>query len=319
MFNEKKSLPHISLWLPEWEKDAVIADLDGPPFKQVKSLRLFGVYFDEEDDFLMTDPLIELYEEIKQKRNDDQELILSIVNDYVKDEGPTIQKDSTLLHRLIKDDPSRQQHIEEIVQLTARFEIDGIEIDYERIDEKDIDHYIQFIQDLYERLKERNKSLYVVLEPNFNFQIDLPRGPQYSVMAYNVHGYHSGPGAKATFSFLEELMSKLQEAKQPIDIALATGGFIWSEKGEITAVTEKDVERILDEHKITVSRDKKSSALSFEFEYEKENHEVWYADVQTLQDWIHHIKRHDATYHHFPLWRFGGLSEDVLNWIEGSP
>ena len=60
---------------------------------------------------------------------------------------------------------------------------------------------ISYFRRALPRAFQKDVTLHVVLEPRFPFDVKLPDGPHYTVMAYNVHGYHSGPGAKATFLF----------------------------------------------------------------------------------------------------------------------
>lgn len=122
-------------------------------------------------------------------------------------------------------------------------------------------------------------TLHVVLEPSFPFDVKLPNGPSYTVMAYNVHGYHSGPGAKATFSFLNDLVKKIKKSNQDLAIAFATGGFDWGAEGKTVALTELEVEQILAETQAEKKRDKTSGAVYFTYiDDSRISHEIWYAD-----------------------------------------
>ncbi|CAM5335549.1 Glycosyl transferase OS=Lysinibacillus sphaericus OX=1421 GN=LS41612_05140 PE=4 SV=1 [Lysinibacillus sphaericus] len=83
------------------------------------------------------------------------------------------------------------------MQIVEQYQVKGIEIDYEKVAKEDLPKYILFLEELYQQLSKKNITLNVVLEPRFPFDMKLPDGPKYTVMAYNVHGYHSGTWSKS--------------------------------------------------------------------------------------------------------------------------
>ncbi len=310
---KNKNKLQLSMWLPEWQKSSAIEDTKNSR-QGLEDIRVFGAYFNSNDQLLLTDNAIEMLSQTHKQFNDTHHVILTLINDYVTENAASVQKDSKLLHRLLQDSATRQKHIDNIIQIIDLYQINGIEIDYEKVTNEDIPNYVLFLEELYQQLSKKNVSLHVVLEPRFPFDVKLPNGPKYTVMAYNVHGYHSGPGAKATFTFLDELMKKIQKSNQNLAIAFATGGFEWVAQGQTIALTEIEAEQLLAKTKAVKQRDAGSSAVYFNFLDENNiRHEVWYADQETLEKWITHVQK--KSYNEIVLWRAGGLSTETLNWI----
>lgn len=311
---KNKNKLQLSIWLPEWQKKHALEDVQNSQ-QGLQDIRVFGAYFNSKDQLLLTDNAIEMLQHTQQQFNATHSVMLTLINDYVTDNAPSVQKDSTLLHRLLQDASTRQKHIDNILQIVEQYQLKGIEIDYEKVAKDDLPKYVLFLEELYQQLSDNNVTLNVVLEPRFPFDVKLPDGPKYTVMAYNVHGYHSGPGAKATFSFLDDLLTKIQKSNQHLAIAFATGGFKWVAQGKTVALTEMESEDLLAKTKVVKQRDQASGAAYFTYSDENNiNHEVWYADQETLEKWITYVQR--KNYNEIVLWRAGGLSSETLKWID---
>ncbi|WP_042470637.1 glycosyl hydrolase family 18 protein [Bacillus ndiopicus] len=311
---QEKGKPKLSIWLPEWQLKSTIENIEKSS-GGLQSLRVFGAYFNEKDAPFLTDTAAKIHRHMYNNFRDSHTILLTFINDYVVDGKPSVQKDSALLHRLIKDEQARKKHINDITSTVEQFEVDGVEIDYEKIAKEDIENYILFLQELYDVLQKKGLSMHVVLVPSFPFEIPLPDGPSYTVMAYNVHGYHSGPGAKATFPFLDQLLVKMEKSNQKFDIAFATGGFTWPKSEKAIALTGDEAKQLINSKNLATKRDKDSAAVYFYYKDQDINYEAWYADAKTLESWIAYIQEKDPKYEHFILWRAGGLSEGTVQWI----
>lgn len=311
---DKTSNTTMSMWLPEWQMKSALSDVKNS-IVGLENIHVFGAYFNEKDQLFLTDDAEKLVNHSNEQFPATNKIILTVVNDYVVVGSPSIQKDSKLLHRLLESPQSRQKHINNIMELVNQYEVDGVEIDYEKIPKEDTGNYVLFLEELYKQLTKNNRLMYVVLVPSFPFETKLPNGPKYTVMAYNVHGYHSGPGAKATFSFLDQLMDKVKKSNQNFAIAFATGGFLWKENGKVIALTEIEAKEILASTGITPKRDQASEAVFFQYiDNKNQRNEVWFADTETLQKWVLFVR--DSGFKDIYLWRAGGLSTDTLKWVQ---
>lgn len=308
--------PPLSIWLPEWQTKTVLADLEKTA-TGLDRLHIFGAYFNEQDEPFLTESAEDLYTKVDEKYGESHTIILTFINDLVIPEQPSLQKDSELLHRLLKNEQSRKKHIEDLLEVVEQYPVNGIEIDYEKIVVEDIEHYSLFLEELYEALSAIDLQLHVVLEPNFPFSTALPDGPTYTVMAYNLHGYHNEAGPKANYQFIDEILDKIAQSNQKFQFAFATGGFAWPEKGQPIAVTGYELEEIKEKHNIITKRDKNSDAVHFYYKNEEnsEHYEGWYADTFALSSWMNYVRKKQVAENHFILWRAGGLTKGTMDWI----
>ncbi|MDU5109139.1 MAG: glycosyl hydrolase family 18 protein [Clostridium sp.] len=279
----------ISTWVTYW-------DLPAKTFSEnmsgdIKNVSYFAANFNENNKLVVPDKLKDFYNDTE---GSNFKKYLTIVNDVIKSDGSSIQKDTEVLKILLYDKSYRENHINEIVNLAIYYGFDGIEIDYERL-KKDMtlwENFIIFIKELYSKASEKGLDLRVVLEPNIPFEnLNFENGPTYVVMCYNLHGGFSGPGEKANPEFITSLIEEMNKYEVKKDFALATGGFDWPEgasgsangNGKVKSVTEKEAKSLMIEYNAEAIRDEESKYLYFKYKDEDNiNHEVWYADNETL-------------------------------------
>ena len=296
------NLNDLSSWVVYWDLnvDKEIKKLDN----KLGNLSYFGANFNESNELVIPEKLIEYYNETKPYNF---KKYITIVNDVVYDNGKSSLKDKGVLSKVLSDEVSRENHINEIIDLAKKYEFDGIEIDYEQIKE-DLglwDNFLLFIRDLYNESNSNNLDLRVLLEPNAPMdKLNFIEGPTYVMMCYNLHGSFSNPGEKANVKFIKDLIEKMEVINSNKSFAIATGGFDWSEDGKTKAVSELEVNKIKNQYNIDVNRDDNSKYLYFNYiDENKTKHEVWYADKITLKYLYSPII--DSGYD-VSLWRLGG-------------
>lgn len=130
-----------------------------------------------------------------------------------------------------------------------------------------------------------NVDLRVLLEPNFPVEeLDFFEGPVYVMMCYNLHSGFSEPGEKSNKEFIKELIFKMEDIPGRKDFAIPTGGFEWSSNEEVCQINEKDAEEKIDKFDGERVRDKSSGYLIGRYkDYKDIEHEIWYADKETLK------------------------------------
>ncbi|MBD2844372.1 glycosyl hydrolase [Paenibacillus sp. IB182496] len=245
-------------------------------------------------------------------------LDLTVVNDRYAADGTAVQKDPELLSRLVASAESRSRHTDAIAEAALSRGFGGVEIDYERVKDEDWPSMCLFYAELYERLQAVGLELRVVLEPRAPVErLDLPEGPVYVMMAYNLYGTHSGPGPKADHAFVAELAERLAHVPGQPYMALATGGFVWQAGGQAAALTEREAASLAAEAETTPQRDEASGALHFAYTDAEDGQPrtVWYADGRTLTGWAETASR--AGVPRIALWRLGGLEPDTLAQLRG--
>jgi spore germination protein len=308
----------LSAWLADWDWKLGFADLRQVA-EGLTSLQLFAAYFDSEDQPFLTEEFQAGWEELNKQYppNKRKPLYITLVNDSFLKDGSTVQKDSTLLTRLLATADTRSSHIEDIVSLANKYDFQGVELDYERVADGDWSGMLLLIAELHERLQAEQLKLRVVLEPGAPFhKFDLPEGPEYGVMAYNLYGYHSGPGPKADHAFITKLTQKAAALPGDPYIAFSGGGFDWGPKGSIKALTEAQAVKLAEQTGSKLQRDAASGGAYFTYTDKKRGeHTVWYADAETMAGWMETARAGGSR--KMALWRLGELSAPTLAFLKG--
>lgn len=297
-----KNIDNLSAWITYWDLDVQgeVRSLD----KNLKDISYFAAYFDSNNELLVPQQLVDYY---SGSKDEDYTKYLTIVNDKINSSGSSSLKDTDLLRTLLADSNSRNQHAKEIIDLVSLYGFDGIEIDYEQIKD-DIgvwNNYLLFIKELYDECDGIGLKLRVILEPNIPFEdLEFIEGPTYVMMCYNLHGGFSEPGEKANPKFIKDLMDKMESIPGSKNFAVATGGFNWASDGEVTSLSEMEAKDLVKEYKAKEERDNESQCILFKYtDDDGIEHEVWYADKNTLNSWMQVIKEKG---YGISLWRLGG-------------
>ena len=286
----------VYVWTVYWDMDHAFRTIYNCS-NEISSVGIFAAYYTNDGKLKFSDDASALGSRLSYaKKTQKVPRYLTVVNDTEKE-----QKSLALTRRLLKDERSINCAVSDIVQMATDQQCYGVEIDFEKLRE-DIPLWNQFIRFENQLIQEcRHKSLQVriILETATPVdQIQLPEGPQYVVMCYNLYGYGTGPGPKADLAFLKKTVRKF-EALRSVDFAIADGGFDFNQSGEVTAVTYQDAENKRSEFKKKSKRDPKSAALYFQYG----SHTVWYADDETLRQWTLALQAASGRKVSISLWR----------------
>ena len=298
-------------WLPYWEYASSMQELSALNGKLDEAVA-FECLFDTADRPLMLPDSVTLLSGMQTELSGtDTALYLSIVNDIQLAPDQFDNKNADLLRRLFQDDASMASHLEALVNLVDEYQLSGLELDYENLqgDAPLWQNYMTFVQRLWAVCDRDGVRLRVVLPWDAPKYATLPAGPEYSVMCYNLYGYHSGPGPKADIAFLQQTCALYQPLGLSVRMAFATGGFDWH-GGKIDALTQQQAQTALDAANVTPVRDAASGALTATWQADGETHEVWYADGKTLAIWRDTCAASGFT--SFDLFRLGG--NDLADW-----
>ena len=298
-------------WLPYWEYDASMGEVEALSGSLDRAVA-FACLFDSEDQPLMLTDTQTLLTALTQTcAGTDASVFLSIVNDVELSPGEYDNKSAALLGRLFADDEAINLHLEALVALIDQYCLGGLELDYENLksDTQLWAGYVKLIARAWAICDRDGVRLRVVLPWDAPKYADLPVGPEYSVMCYNLYGYHSGPGPKADFAFLKTTCELYAALPVKARMAFATGGFDWH-GDQIDALTQTQAVTLLSDAQVTPTRDANSAALKATFTADGEQHEVWYTDAQTLAAWRDVCAAYGFT--GFDLFRLG--DNDLEDW-----
>ncbi len=302
-------------WLPYWEVDDSIAEAVACEGR-FSELIAFAAIFNTEDRLLQPEGLPELLTRLHEAFDGVTPIFLSVVNDVEIGEGIYENKTAEPIRRLLASDEAMDGHIDELLALCMETGVDGLEIDYEnfRADVALWERYAVFLERLYARATEQGLRLRAVLSWDAARYAALPAGPEYSVMCYNLFGYHSGPGPKADAAFLQQCYQLNLGLPGEKRMAYATGGFDWANDA-ITAVTQREAEALIARYAALPERDEESGAIRFTYlDVAGLSHEVWYEDGETLNIW--RAQAVSQGYRAFDLFRLSGNNvEDLLEFL----
>lgn len=300
--NELANQNEYTFWLAYWDLDDFEKDTKSIK-SEIHAVSHFAAYFNDDENLFIPESTLSSLT-LKESKQDYINY-LSFVNDITYHGGSSSLKDTDLLNKLFE---TSDKHIEDIIFLTLDHGFDGVEIDYEGI-KNDMElwqDYAGFIEKLYERTKENNLFLRVVLEPSVpSKELNFVEGPEYVLMAYNLHGPGSKPGPKADKDFLLKMLEKQKEIPGELNFALSTGGFDFLSDNTVQSLNEKEAHVLIEKYDVETSRDNKSQALYFRYlDEDNIEHEVWFSDSNTLKYWISILEEHKI--YKYSFWKIGG-------------
>ncbi|WP_052014712.1 hypothetical protein [Desulfovibrio sp. X2] len=315
---EAAPIDSLGAWSVDWDQRRGLDEISANPglFDRIS---VFAAYFDGEGNlFLAPEWVRALSDPAAPPRSLGVPLYLCVVNDRVA-KGAEKRKDPALVNRFLGDPAARAEHVRQILALAEGRGFSGVELDYENVLEADWPRYLAFLPELRDALAARGLSLSVVLEPKRRYLGHaLPQGIDYTVMGYNLFGSHSGPGPKATPTFLASLAASLR-AIGGLDrcaLALATGGFDWREGKAVKSLTESDAERLARSVGCSPGRDPESGYRTCSYDdAQGRRHEVWYADGATFATLWDAART--AGFRKLYVWRLGGNEPDLFTMLKG--
>jgi spore germination protein YaaH len=297
-------------WLPYWETSASLEEANEMQ-NQLDTFVAFACLFDNKDNLLMPVETVDLLSALKKSHaQDGKNVYLSVVNDIEVSPGKYDNKSVGLLRRLFRSEETRSRHMEQLAELIDTYGLKGLELDYENIkyDTGLWSSYTLFIEKIWSICQRDGINLRIVLPWDAPLYANLPVGPEYTVMCYNLYGYHSGPGPKADLAFLKKTCELYVNAPFTVRMAFATGGFDWYD-GTIDALTQEQAQKQLQAVQFEPSRDEASGALTAAYKQDGKEHTMWYADAKTLCVWQDVCASYGFS--SFDLFRLGG--NDVEN------
>lgn len=291
------SAESIGVWVPYWKASAAMEDAEALT-KELDTVVVFAAVFDQKGKPNLHEGVQKLLLRARETFAGRQtKVYISIVNDQQKERGGYNSKTKDLLKQLLKNDKSLEKHLADLLLLLDQSEADGLELDYENFDsDKELyARYVQLIERLYEILSQDGLGLRVVMSWDAPKYVTLPEGPEYTVMCYNLYGYHSGPGPKADLNFLQQVAALWRDVPGTVRMAFSTGGFLWKGGQVDLALTQQEAELLLAERGIVPERSAASGALTATFIHEGDKAVLWYADGETLKRWQAEMTEFDGT------------------------
>jgi len=233
----------------------------------------------------------------------------TVVNDLRTGAAGVTPKDPAIVAMLLGEPGRRRSHASALATRAAADGFAGLDLDYEQLPPGLAPEMGLFLGELAAELGARGLGLNVVVQPSPGPWPALNPG-RVTVMAYNEHGPHSGPGARATPRFVASTQARGRgdRASEPT-VALALGGFVWTVQGEVRPLDWTGAAQLAQAAE-ALERNPVSAVPHLRL---ADGSEAWFEDPASLEaKWR---AARGAGYRHLMLWRLGGNDDSLYDWI----
>lgn len=217
-------------------------------------------------------------------------------------------KDTT--SQILNDYEKRESMIENLINLVEKYDIDGVNVDFENMNESDKDVYSRFLIELAPRLKKMGKTLSVdVTAPDgsatwslcFDRDVIADVSDYVIFMAYDQYGTGSSKaGTTSGYNWVEANIKKFlgQEDVPPEKIVLGIPLYMrtWEEKKEGTFVPNivnmNDLFDVLPENQVA-TWDEDLKQYYVEYEKKGKKYKMWIENEKSIGEKINLAKKYN--------------------------
>ncbi|HQW84862.1 MAG TPA: glycosyltransferase, partial [Ferruginibacter sp.] len=233
--------------------------------------------------------------------------------------------DGRLAHNIFSNAEKRKLIIQQIVDTITHYKLQGINIDFEELEEKNNEPFTKFQKQLYEAL--HNKDLLVTIDvspknEDYDYK-NLASSTDYLIlMAYDQYNDASGAGPISSQKWIEAQLDWLANKIDPSKIILGLAGYgrDWVTDDDSSYVQDIVYDAAIDMAKLsnsTIQFDNDSYNLHFSFN-EKETdtsteakHSVWFTDAATTFNILRFSDDYSTA--GTAMWHLGGEDPRIWN------
>ena len=220
------------------------------------------------------------------------------------------------VHRVIASPARRLKIIQSILNALVQYNMQGVNIDFEDLDERTDEHLVMFQKELYGQLHRRGYLVTQDIAP-LNADYNPRELQQYNdyllVMAYDEHSTASAPGPLAAHGWVESIVDNMTDVVPPekLILGLPGYGYDWPRGSEASDVTYQEALVTAAESEGKVVFDSTDYNLSYTYYDDNDSlHDVFFTDASTAFNEMRTASRYGVD--NFALWRLG--SEDRRLW-----
>lgn len=252
---------------------------------------------------------------VKYANNNNITTLLMINNDKQNSQDNGV-------HEVLANPSLRAAAIANVEAYIKKYNLNGINIDFEMVPASDRDNLTAFMRELSAKLKPQGYIVSIDVFPKHNEENDVAAAYDYEqlaqyadkiiLMTYDYHGGWSDPGAVADLPSVERdlkyALSKIPKTK--LYLGVAGYGYDWSSKGteslEYSAIT-----KLVDRFGADVQWDEASKAPHFGYTGpDGVAHQVWYENSYSIKYKLDLVNKYDIA--GIALWKLG--EEDPASW-----
>ncbi|MEN6411148.1 MAG: glycosyl hydrolase family 18 protein [Veillonellales bacterium] len=231
-------------------------------------------------------------------------------------------KTATPIHTVLTDPALRTKAVDSIETYIKKYDLDGINIDFESVPAQDRNQLSAFMKELSARLKPQGYVISIDVFPKQDESNDIAMAYDYAqlaksadkimIMTYDYHGSWSDAGPVADVRWVENCLRYALQfiPKNKIYLGIAGYGYDWSSKG-VESLEYQPIMNLVQRFNVPVLWDQ--SAKSPHFSYTGTDgitHQVWYENKESLQYKLDLVNQYDIA--GTALWKLG--EEDPGYW-----
>lgn len=242
--------------------------------------------------------------------------IVPLINNINQSIGQEGDFDGDLIHRILHDKTKRERLISDIIKNLKKYDLQGINIDFEEFKEISDEPIIAFQKELYEKLHSLGYIVSQDIMPDDD-DFNIKKLSQYNdymfLMAYDEHYSGSIPGDISSQKWIERTLD--QTAKEipsnKIILCFAGYGYDWQQGSQATTITYNEAISLAKQYGATIKFNNDSYNNSFSYlDGNKKAHSVYFTDAATNFNIIRFADEYGVA--GTALWRLG--SEDQRLW-----
>ncbi len=225
--------------------------------------------------------------------------------------------DGELLDKVLRDKAKKERLINDIYKYLEQYKLQGVNIDFEELEESSIEPMNRFVKELSAKLHLNGLLVTQDIMPNdedFNVK-ELAKYEDYIfLMAYDQHWDESVPGTVSDQKWIEKETDEIAKKISPSKIVLAIGGFgyDWSEGDQGESVTYQQALSTARIFHAPIHFDDDSYNCSFGYtDNDKVDHKVFFVDAGGNFNAIRFADQYGTA--GTALWRLGSEDERVWN------
>ncbi|HEY6064423.1 MAG TPA: glycosyl hydrolase family 18 protein, partial [Chitinophagaceae bacterium] len=223
--------------------------------------------------------------------------------------------DPKILDATLNDPVKREHLLNDISAKLKQYGLQGINIDFEELNDKVKDAVHVFQKELYQRLHAEGMMVTQdVMADDDDFDLkELSRSNDYIfLMAYDQHYSSSVPGPVSDQHWVEKELDEVAKGVPPgkIILGMAGYGYDWPDKEMAATITYQEALSTAKEFKATIDFDNDSYNCTYQYtDYNKIHHTVHFMDAAGLYNIMRFADEYSTA--GVALWRLGAEDERV--------
>jgi spore germination protein len=312
-------------WIPYWDQQQAFSSFQ-KNIEVFNHLSLFWYHIDVESTIKKYKATVEDKRILAFAHEHNVPVLMLVANmvDYGEEGGWSEER----VQAVIGSEEARTKHVEELLKLLTEKGFDGVNIDYESLNESQRDDFTQFIRVLSIVLHAEDKILAVALHPktgegrpneaNGSEAQDWEELGKYAdqlhLMTYGQHSTSTKPGPTATDEWMDKVityaLTKIPREKLYVGMGLYGNEWPEDKDGNARGLTTTQVDQIKSKYNPTIQRDRASGESFFVYEDDEgDTFTVWFMDKESLSYKAQRIARYGIK--GIAFWRLGGEDEEV--------